>query len=47
VYKARILQKKKAAVQVPGLGLEMWGLPDLQTKMQADFSRSFPRGSDV
>ena len=32
---------KKGAVQVPGLGLEMRGLPDLQTKMQADFRDLF------
>jgi hypothetical protein len=28
---------EKRAVQVPRLGLEMRGLPDLQTKLQADF----------
>jgi hypothetical protein len=28
---------EKGAVQVPGLGLEMRGLPDLQIKLQADF----------
>ena len=28
---------RKRAVQVPRLGLEMRGLPDLQTKLQADF----------
>ena len=39
VYPARIL--KKGAVQVPRLGLEMRGLPDLQTKMQADFRDLF------
>src|SRR6516162_8894678 len=33
--------RKKAAVQVPGLGLKMRGLPDLQTKIQANFRNLF------
>ena len=37
----------KGAVQVPGLGIKINDMPDLQTKMQADFRDLISSGTDV